>query len=87
MLFNKKDIIRNVLLNNLKQDKNIFNILLNVANLFLLKKIDSNLEIEVSQSLIREIEKIINRNDIIEDIKFLILFKNLATFLDVEVNW
>lgn len=80
MLFNKKDIIRNVLLNNLKQDKNIFNILLNVANLFLLKKIDSNLEIEVSQSLIREIEKIINRNDIIEDIKFLILFKDLATF-------
>ncbi|WP_350267178.1 hypothetical protein ABOD99_01400 [Mycoplasmoides gallisepticum] len=87
LLFNKKDIIRNVLLNNLKQDKNIFNILLNVANLFLLKKIDSNLEIEVSQSLIREIEKIINRNDIIEDIKFLILFKDLATFLDVEVNW
>lgn len=38
LLFNKKDIIRNVLLNNLKQDKNIFNILLNVANLFLLKK-------------------------------------------------
>ncbi|MFA7742933.1 hypothetical protein [Mycoplasmopsis synoviae] len=87
LLFNKKDIIRNVLLNNLKQDKNIFNILLNVANLFLLKKIDSNLKIEVSQSLIREIEKIINRNDIIEDIKFLILFKDLATFLDVEVNW
>lgn len=87
LLFNKKDIIRNVLLNNLKQDKNIFNILLNVANLFLLKKIDSNLEVEVSKSLIREIEKIINRNDIIEDIKFLILFKDLATFLDVEVNW